>query len=192
MSPDDTRPTFGTTAELAAELLEPLALVAGHAKKLLDRADPGDFVLRARLDEILAAATRMEELVDGVGQASEPPETAPPASAPPAEDRLLEDLRREFTDSSFIAELVQTWAETAPRRAGELLAAAEARDREALLVHAHALVAPGKTVGALRLARIAASIERGARDDGWEALRAAVDEVVELVPGTIERLRAQV
>jgi len=187
----DPDPALGAVS-LARALESPLSLVADHARMLRSRAEPGDFMLRARLDEIIDAAARMKELLEA---ATSPPSSAPAeAAGPPApkSDRLLEDLRREFPDPSFVAELVDTWIETALRRAGELRTAADARDRDALVRHAHALVAPAKTVGAFGLADLAAGIERDAPDGSWDRLLARVDEVEALVPATVARLRGQI
>jgi HPt (histidine-containing phosphotransfer) domain-containing protein len=187
--PTGPDPRSRTGAELAAALLEPLGLVVRHAELLIARAEPGDFVVRARLDEILAAAERMAQLLDEAEQAPRPAAPSPPRGGP-AEDRLLEDLRREFDDPDFIADLVATWAVSG----GELLLALrsglETKNRRAVLTSAHALKSPARAMGAIRLATRAAEIERRAEDAPWTDLAELVEEMSVLVPDSVERLQA--
>ena len=172
-------------SELAAGLRTPLSEVEGHARMLLDRADPGDFVLRARLDGILAAARRMRGLIEGLSGPHPNPRPAAGADG----DRLLVDLRREFQDADFIAELVQTWADSAATRADALRGARAARERRGILAGAHALKAPARTVGAHALAARLVELERRAEDAPWEELDERLDQVLALLPEVVRRLQ---
>jgi HPt (histidine-containing phosphotransfer) domain-containing protein len=187
--PTGPGPRSRTGAELAGALQEPLGLVVRHAELLIARAEPGDFVVRARLDEILAAAERMGQLLEEAGQTPSPAAPSPPPRGP-SEDRLLEDLRREFDDPDFIADLVATWAVSGGEVLRALRAGLETKSRRAVLTSAHALKSPARAMGAIRLATRAAEIERRAEDAPWSDLAGLVDEVSVLVPESVERLQA--
>ena len=176
-----------TLDALAEALDEPLALVSGHTRVLLSRAEPGDFVLRARLDEILAAASRMRQVLDQARRTREPePRTQPVVE----EERLLVDLRQEFQDPAFIAELVETWAASAVDRVEALRAACRSEDRRQLIDEAHGLKSPARTMGASRVADLARRIELDGRSSAWSDLAPLVQEVATLVPDSVARLRA--
>lgn len=95
-------------------------------------------------------------------------------------DRAVFGALREGTDAAFVAELVETFAEEAPRLLEGLRRAQAAGDVAALRRHAHALKSNGHTFGAHAFAAAARELELGgpAAPQDMAALAAALEALL--------------
>lgn len=104
---------------------------------------------------------------------------------PPVIDPHVFDELQANAGADFVLELVDTFAEEAPRLLAELRAALAAGAAERFRRAAHSLKSNSNTFGATRLATMARALELGglAPNDGVEALAPEID-------GALAALRA--
>lgn len=102
--------------------------------------------------------------------------TAP--NTPVLDVAILDELLASVQDDrSFVIQLIQTYLGDGERQLGEIQAAVASGDADALVRPAHTLKSSSATVGAMRLADIARSLELAARDgrtDDTDASAAAI------------------
>jgi histidine phosphotransfer protein HptB len=104
----------------------------------------------------------------------------------PVIDPHVFDALQANAGADFVVELVDTFAEEAPRLVAELRAALAAGAAERFHHAAHALKSNGSTFGATRLAALARELELG----GLPPDSAAVDAVAREIAPALVALRA--
>ena len=111
------------------------------------------------------------------------------ADAPPIDAAIFAELQ-DSAGADFVAELVDTFLEEAPRMLAELRSAATTGKPEALRRAAHSLKSNAHTFGATRLGALAREIElNGLPVGGGDAELAELAREYERVSARLQELR---
>ena len=92
-------------------------------------------------------------------------------------------------DREFLAELIDTWIDDAPRQLAQIEASAGIGDAEGLVGPAHTLKSTSASLGAMEVAELARVMEHGART-GAPVDPAAVTRLRTAIDGASSGLRA--
>jgi len=109
-------------------------------------------------------------------------------------DKSALDSYREFMGEdapAFIAEIISSFMDSAPKLVATLEHALPNSDQEAFIRAAHTLKSTSATIGATLLAALAAEMEIFGKTDEWKNLSGKLDEVKEELQRVIETLRSQ-